>query len=105
MQLPLSQTPTGFTSCSDGCSYYFFEDDACGGQAFLVGAAGGMMRDALVVNDQIEYPGGTLWSHSFHSARFDHQDCEQVNQTFQGAAMKSVPLSDLHLTAPFHLAK
>ena len=111
VQMALSNaTTTGFTDCTGCSAFYYFEDSDCGvtseGPAFLAVKSGALIRDAMVVNDQFEYPKGDITFHTFGSQLVDRQFCfEMVPAYTEGAALGSVPVSSLQLTAPFHLGR
>jgi hypothetical protein len=103
-------TPSGFAECTGGCAMYYFEDDDCGvvsgSPAFLTLSAGSLVRDALVVDGEVQYPKGAVAPHVFRSQQFDHQDCSPLWPTrMDAAALGKLPVSSLKLTAPFHLGR
>jgi hypothetical protein len=103
-------TASGFAECTGGCAVYYFEDDDCGVQSgssgFLTISAGSLVRDALVVDGEVQYPKGAVAPHVFRSQRFDQQDCSAMSPTtIAAAAVGTLPVSSLNLTAPFHLGR
>jgi hypothetical protein len=103
-------TSSGFAECTGGCAVYYFEDDDCGvasgGSAFVAISAGSLVRDALVVDGEVQYPKGAVAPHVFRSQRFDRQDCSAMSPTrINAAVVGTLPVSSLNLTAPFHLGR
>ena len=103
-------TSSGFAECAGGCAVYYFEDDDCGVQSgspgFVTVSAGSLVRDALVVNGEVQYAKGAVAPHVFRSQRFDQFDCSAMSPTgMDAAAVGRLPVSSLSLTAPFHLGR
>jgi hypothetical protein len=105
-----NSTSSGFAECTGGCSVYYFEDVDCGvasgGPAFVAISASSLVRDALVVDGEVQYPKGAVAPHAFQSQRFDHQDCSAIGSVrINAAVVGTLPVSSLNLTAPFHLGR
>jgi hypothetical protein len=99
-------TSSGFVECVGGCSVYYFEDVECSSPAFVAISAGSLVRDALVVDGEVQYPKGAVAPHVFQSQRFDHQDCSAIgSRRVDAAVVGTLPVSSLNLTAPFHLGR
>jgi hypothetical protein len=112
VQLALNSTTASgtepFASCSTTmgyCATYYFGKAECQGPAYLL-AASSLVQDAKVVDGEIRYPVGPVMPRPLASFRDDSGDCFALAGTrLDSAEMKSVPLSTLGLTAPFHLAR
>jgi hypothetical protein len=105
VQVPLSNaTTTGFADCTNGCLRYLYEDDSCGGDAYLAASSETLIRDAALVDDQIVYPTGAVSEHLFKSQKYVHDVCSAIwPMTAEGATVGQVPAASLGLTMPFHL--
>ncbi len=112
VQLALNATTQsateGFASCSvstDFCMKYYFIEDGCKGPAYL-STVSSLVREGTVIDGEIRYPGGPVMSRAFASFSDDNNGCSVLGGTqMDSAEMKSLSLSSLGLTAPFHLAR
>jgi len=110
VQAPLNSTAgatEGFATCamsSGNCPTYYFSSVDCTGPAYL-GTMSSLVRDAMVVDGKLQYPGGPVLSRMFHSASFYGTDCSLYGVGIDSAEMKSVPLSTLGLVGPFHVSR
>jgi hypothetical protein len=99
-------TSSGFAECVGGCSLYYFEDVECSSPAFVAISAGSLVRDALVVDGEVQYAKGAVAPHVFQAQRFDHQECSAIgSRRVDAAVVGTLPVSSLNLTAPFHLGR
>ena len=114
VQLALNKTPAsaieGFASCStmtEVCATYVFAQAECQGPAYLFrGVESRVVQDAMVIDGDIRFPAGPVTSRALQSFRDDNGECSPLGGTWMDSAeMKSVPLSSLGLTAPFHVAR
>jgi hypothetical protein len=98
----------GFASCStssDLCMKYYFVEDGCKGAAYL-STMSGLVREAIVVDGEIRFPAGPVTPRTFASFSDDNVGCWALGGTEKDSAeMKSVSLSSLGLTAPFHVVR
>jgi hypothetical protein len=95
-----------FAACSaDGCPMtYLFEGAQCTGTMYQR-ANDSLVQDASVIDDRLLYPVGPAAMRSTTSSGNDAGICQQINDSEQAVEVRSIPLSDLGLVAPFHLAR